>query len=416
MEQLAAQLNVLAVEVTTLQTINERKEAETKDLKRKLEKANYYLAHPHAPRTPPPETENPKPKPKPTTQEGIMAAILKAFLTKEKKIRLPKPHDWDGDRKGLDTFFRECEAWLKDRNMTDDTDDLERRKQIMIIVGHMKDTPSQWVTTQMKIHGVHVEEIWPTRATFWKELRERFGDSDPHFSARTCLAKLRQGDKSVHTYNLWFNEHAGLTGYNETALVSQYFTGLNPKITEGIFQRDNIPTNLKGTQTAAIRVENLKNQLAFLTSGSKWKDSTNNNPAPTTPWGRQPPTKPRPANPTPSVRTEGPGTTGPMDIDRARREGVCRHCGEQYMPGHYCAAKKAAQDAYRVRNRALESSGEASKDADFDRNAAGTSQALVKKDKGKEKAKDPNQDIGGTLAAMMDAINMLTKRIDSLNG
>ena len=86
------------------------------------------------------------------------------------------------------------------------------------------------------------------------------------------------------------------------------------------------------------------------------------------------------------------------------------------MPGHYCAAKKAAQDAYCIRNRAMESTGKASKDTDFDQNAAGTSQALVKKDKGKEKAKDPDQDIGGTLASMMDMINIISKRLDSLNG
>ena len=311
MEQLAAQLNVLAAEVTTLRTINEQKEAKTRDLRRKLEKANYYLANPNAPRTPPPEPpREPEPE-EATTQEGIMAAILKAFLTKEKKVKLPEPHVWDGDRKVLDTFFRECEAYLEDRNLADDYDDQERRRQIMIIAGYMKDAPSQWVTTQMKIHGVHVEEIWPTRGAFWKELKERFGDSDTHFSARTRLAKLRQGDKLVHTYNSWFNEHAGLTGYNEMALVSQYFTGLNPKITEGIFQRDNVPTDLKGAQQAAIRVENLKNQLSFLTSGSKWKDPTNNNPAAPTSRGRPPPAKPGPANPAPPVRTEGPGCISP---------------------------------------------------------------------------------------------------------
>lgn len=159
MEQLAAQLNVLAVEVNTLRTINKQKEAETADLRRKLEKANYYLKHPNAPQTPPPEKLRELEEEEPTTQEGIMAAILKAFLNKEKKVRIPEPHHWDGDRKALDTFFRECEAYLEDRNMANDFDDVERRRQIMIIAGYMKDSPSQWVTTQMKIHGVHVEEI-----------------------------------------------------------------------------------------------------------------------------------------------------------------------------------------------------------------------------------------------------------------
>ena len=85
------------------------------------------------------------------------------------------------------------------------------------------------------------------------------------------------------------------------------------------------------------------------------------------------------------------------------------------MPGHYCAVKKAAQDTYRVHNRAMESTGEVSKDADFDQ-GVGTSQVLVKKDKGKEKAQAPNPDIGGTLASMIDLINIISKRLDSLNG
>ena len=183
MEQVAAQMAALSEQVAILQRQNEEKDAQVKDLKRKLEKAQYYADHPNASRTPPPQTQ-PEPEPEPTTQEGIMTALLKAFLTKEKKVQIPEPHDWDRDRKALDTFFRECKVWLEDRGLTDDPDDHRtRRKAIMIIVGHMKGQASQWVTTQMKIHGLHMDKIWPTRGGFWKDLKERFGDSDPHFSA-----------------------------------------------------------------------------------------------------------------------------------------------------------------------------------------------------------------------------------------
>lgn len=89
------------------------------------------------------------------------------------------------------------------------------------------------------------------------DLKARFGDSDPNFLARTRLQKLKQGDKSVHYYNSQFNEHMGLTGYNETALVNQYFSGLDSRILEGIFVRDYIPEDLKGNQSATIWVENL---------------------------------------------------------------------------------------------------------------------------------------------------------------
>ena len=128
----------------------------------------------------------------------------------------------------------------------------------MMITGHMKGLATQWFMTQMKIHGVNVGEIWESRKAFWMDLKVRFGDSDPNFLARTRLQKLKQGDKSVHYYNSQFNEHVGLTGYNETTLVNQYFSGLDSRILEGIFTRDYVPKDLKGTQSAAIQVKNLR--------------------------------------------------------------------------------------------------------------------------------------------------------------
>jgi hypothetical protein len=45
-----------------------------------------------------------------------------------------------------------------------------------------------------------------------------------------------------------------------------------------------------------------------------------------------------------------PNTTGPMDIDQARREGKCRHCGQNWAIGHMCDRKRAAQTAYQERS------------------------------------------------------------------
>ena len=63
----------------------------------------------------------------------------------------------------------------------------------------------------------------------------------------------------------------------------------------------------------------------------------------------------------------------------------------------------------------MESTGKVSKDADFNQ-GEGTSQAQVKKGKGKEKALSPDLNIRGTLATLMDTVNILGKRLDSLNG
>ena len=146
-----------------------------------------------------------------------------------------------------------------------------------MIARHMKGHATHWFTTQMKIHGVNVEEIWESQKAFWTDLKERFGDYNLTFSTRTRLQKLKQGDKSVHLYNSMFNKHTGLIGYNQTTLVNQYFSGLNPRILKGIFARNYIPEDLKGAQFATIWVENLKERLDQFTSRLKWKNPGSRN-------------------------------------------------------------------------------------------------------------------------------------------
>lgn len=68
---------------------------------------------------PPPKTPEPE---DPVTTEGVMVALLKMFLKKEKKVQIPNLHNWNGDKKTLDTFFRECETWIMDRNLGDNED------------------------------------------------------------------------------------------------------------------------------------------------------------------------------------------------------------------------------------------------------------------------------------------------------
>ena len=73
-----------------------------------------------------------------------------------------------------------------------------------------------------------------------------------------------------------------------------------------------------------------------------------------------------------------------MDVDRARQAGECWHCGDPYMPGHFCPAKKATQDAYKMRNRALEAKNEEQPEASTSREIT-----LSKDTKGKGKEKRP---------------------------
>ena len=148
-------------------------------------------------------------------QEGegsSLMMMLKAFFEqKESKVQVPEPHDWEGDRKGLDTFKRECETWIANRKITRYKD---VPKVITMIAGWMKGSAAQWYTINQNSREL-AQNPWNMCEEFWKELERRFRDSDPSFTAHMKLEKLKQGQKSVHTYNNMFNEYSGLTGYND---------------------------------------------------------------------------------------------------------------------------------------------------------------------------------------------------------
>ena len=70
-----------------------------------------------------------------TGNESFMATLKAFFEQNESKVRIPKLHDWEGDRKGFKTFQRECETWLKDRKVQDE------QKAVVLIAGYMKGRP-----------------------------------------------------------------------------------------------------------------------------------------------------------------------------------------------------------------------------------------------------------------------------------
>ena len=338
-----------------------------------------------------------------------LAQTIKELMISKKKARIPKPHNYDGERSKLPTFCQEAETYIVDQGLDHDSD---TEKVINIIAGYLTGNAATWYTIAYHTPS-EIENKWESREEFWKEIKARFGEADPSFAARTRLSKLKQGGKSVQSYSSSFNELATLTGYNDQALVNEYFKGLNTDILQGIFRRDEISTKLEKAIEAATREENIKYMFSsFLGGGEKTmpyqgkKAATANSAAPSA--GQKAGNDNRGRGGTMEAK---PGMSGPMDVDRTRQSGECWHCGDPYMPGHFCPAKKAAQDAYKTCNRAIatEEQPEAltSREITLSKDAKG---------KGKEKAQTPDQDIGGTLASMMDMINIITKRLDSLNG
>ena len=244
-------------------------------------------------------------------------AMLKAFFEqKESKVHVPEPHNWEGDWEWFNTFQWECETWLTDQKVTN------QGKAVTLIAGYMKGLAAQWYTINQKAREL-AEEPWVSTMDFWKEVEMRFGDANPNFTTRMKLEKLKQGWKSVHTYNSRINEYWGLTSYNEITLINTYYRGLNNDIICKIFNKENVLVDLSGAQWAAINIKNLEQQLKQFTSGQHWKALITKNIMKLLALAIKPTT-------TTPITWSSPlaGTTGPMDLNQAWKEGFCRHCSE----------------------------------------------------------------------------------------
>ena len=121
-EELARLLKKMDEKITTL-------EAEVVTLRQQNEELRaQQLAGPSA--SGPAETES-------------LAATITRLLTSEKKAKVPKPHDYDGDRQKLPMFCREAETYIIDQGLDSDGN---TEKAINIIARYMTGNTANWYT------------------------------------------------------------------------------------------------------------------------------------------------------------------------------------------------------------------------------------------------------------------------------
>jgi hypothetical protein len=142
---------------------------------------------------------------------------------------------------------------------------------------------------------------------FIDDIKERFGDADPAHTAREKKTK------------------------KETDL---YQDGLKEEILQKIYNQE-LPTTINRWFTTAARLDRLGERLRQRTKGkgTYFPPRTHETTKPTKPLGEY-----------------NPGTaTVAIDIDSTRRFGKCKHCGGDWVVGHMCERKKAAQTAWKQR-------------------------------------------------------------------
>ena len=303
---------------------------------------------------------------KQATIAEVANAITKAITEKKERARVPPPTEYDGTKDKLPIFLKEVKAWLEDNKVTEDDE------KVRLTMAYLKKgEAAEWSTQQ-----VEDEETWETYEDFLGAIRARFGDIDPKYTAREKLSKVKHTG-SVETYSSDFRKYAKKTGFSDEDLSDKYQRGLNTEILSSIYQSESMPTSLDSWIERSLHLDRLSEQLHRVRPSAR--NLTTEKVSSRT-------FKPQPQVQTiaPKVRAESdykPGTTGPMDIDRAKCEKVCRFCGQPWEIGHSCVKKKLAQLAYEQR---------------------------VGKQRREERTET---DLGGLIASMKDELELMKKEL-----
>jgi hypothetical protein len=132
------------------------------------------------------------------------------------------------------------------------------------------------------------------------------------------------------------------TGYSVVELTEKYERGLKDGIVAKVYNND-LPMNLGGWMSTALHFDKLEERLRQRRKGifnpQTYERTDKKGNAQMT----------NVTTPKTTTADYKPNTTGPMDIDKARREGRCRHCGSAWEVGHMCKRKRSAQTNYQQR-------------------------------------------------------------------
>jgi hypothetical protein len=146
------------------------------------------------------------------------------------KTRDPDPYD-GSDPSKLRAFLSQCRLTFRSRP----NDFANNQIKITYAVSWLKGTALRWYEPNLVLD----EEDLPDYALYWcdfeEALKATFGEPDPVTSATTKLDNLIMKDHHhITRYNVEFNEHAALMGYNDQALYTRYYKGLAPRLKDAL--------------------------------------------------------------------------------------------------------------------------------------------------------------------------------------
>jgi hypothetical protein len=164
------------------------------------------------------------------------------------KVKPRVPDTFDGaDPSKLESFIFQCNMYLATRS-ADFPDDEAR---VTFAMSYLKGSPQDWFQSEIShvaSEGGILPEWFSSYSHFLAELKRLFGPRDPITDAMNSLENLRFKDTGkANRYTIDFNRHARKTGWNEQALLRQFYKGLPDRLKDEI-ARIGKPSGLKALQ------------------------------------------------------------------------------------------------------------------------------------------------------------------------
>ena len=236
-----------------------------------------------------PQEDDPEP---PAAGERDLAQALEHLANKiaempaapskpKSQVKPCVPDTFDGsDPSRLETFIFQCNMYFA--ICASDFSDDEAR--VTFALSYLKGPPQDWFQSEIShvaSEGGKLPEWFADYSIFQQELKRLFGPRDPINDAMNSLENLRYRDSGKATrYTIDFNRHARKTGWNEQALLRQYYKGLPDRLKDEI-ARLGKPTGLKSLQdlVATLDQRYWERQAEINRDKKSASASTSNKPA-----------------------------------------------------------------------------------------------------------------------------------------